>query len=125
MVLNGADFLVGITNDTWFGRSVGIHMHSRIFVTRIVENRCWAARVANSGLTYIVDNYGRIRGQLGLYEVAAMRGKVGMRSGQSFFTKVGDVAGRFSFLLTVCISGILCVVWALKKVIPQRFKSSR
>jgi apolipoprotein N-acyltransferase len=125
MILNGADFLVGITNDTWFGRSVGIHMHSRIFVTRIVENRCWAARVANSGLTYIVDGYGRIRGQLGLYEVAALRGKIGMRSGQSFYTKVGDVAGRFSFLLTVGISGILCVVWALKKVMPQRFMSSR
>jgi apolipoprotein N-acyltransferase len=125
IVLNGADFLVGITNDTWFGRSVGIHMHSRIFVTRIVENRCWAARVANSGLTYIVDGYGRVRNRLGLYEVAAMRGKIGMRSGQSFYTKVGDVVGRFSFLLTVGISGILCVVWALKKVFPQRFTSSR
>ncbi|MFQ6008254.1 MAG: apolipoprotein N-acyltransferase, partial [Candidatus Zixiibacteriota bacterium] len=125
MILDGADFLVGITNDTWFGRSVGIHMHSRIFVTRVVENRCWAARVANSGLTFIVDGYGRIRGELKLYDVAVLQGKIGMLNGYSLFTKIGDVVGYISFLITVSISGILCLVWALKKIIPKRFVLSR
>ncbi|TET96296.1 MAG: apolipoprotein N-acyltransferase [Candidatus Zixiibacteriota bacterium] len=119
MIREGADFIVGITNDTWFGRSVGIHMHSRIFITRAVENRCWFARVANSGLTYIVDGYGRIRGQLKVYEVAAMRGKVGRLDGYSVYTRMGDVAGRWSFLITLLIIGILLLSWIGKRVLAS------
>lgn len=119
MIRDGADFIVGITNDTWFGRSVGIHMHSRIFITRAVENRCWFARVANSGLTYIVDGYGRIRGQLKVYEVAAMRGKVGRLDGYSVYTRMGDVAGRWSFLITLLIIGILLLSWIGKRVLAS------
>ena len=116
MIRDGADFIVGITNDTWFGRSVGIHMHSRVFITRAVENRCWFARAANSGLTYIVDGYGRVRQQLNLYEVAALRGKVGKLDSYSIYTRVGDVAGRWSFLITVLTMGILLLLWIGKRV---------
>ena len=121
MVTNGAGFLVGITNDTWFGKSVGIHMHSRVFITRAVENRCWMARSANSGLTYIVDDYGRIRNELDLFDVAVLRDKVGLLDGYSIFTKIGDVCGRFSFLLTVSLGGILIAIWIIRKVFAGRF----
>jgi apolipoprotein N-acyltransferase len=124
MIQDGADFLVGITNDTWFGRSVGIYMHARIFITRAVENRCWAVRVANSGLTYIVDGYGRIREQLELYDVAALRGKVRPLEGRSLYTRYGDVVGRFSFLITVAVSGILCARWLVRKVVRRRSRAS-
>ena len=114
-ILNGAEFLVGITNDTWFGESIGIHMHSRIFITRAIENRTWAARAANSGLTYIVDDYGRIRESLDLNEVAALTGKIHRLDEYSFFTKYGNIAGSFSFLITLAFSGILIVQWIWKK----------
>ncbi len=112
-VLNGADFLVGITNDTWFGKSVGIYMHSRIFVTRCVENRIWGARVGNSGLTYIVDNYGRIRESVPIYEVRSLVGKLNSLDGFTVFTRYGDVIGRWSFLLTISISCIFIALWVL------------
>ncbi|UCD64715.1 MAG: apolipoprotein N-acyltransferase, partial [Candidatus Zixiibacteriota bacterium] len=119
-ILKGADFGVGITNDTWFGRSVGIHMHARIFLTRAIENRAWCARVANSGLTYIVDGYGRIRDGLGIYEVAALRGKIGTVDGYSFFTRHGDVIGLVSLLITVGIIVILVAAWVIRKILPRR-----
>ena len=109
MILDGADFLVEITNDTWFGHSLGIHMHSRAFITRAVENRCWGVRAANSGLSYIVDGYGRIKHELPLDEVAALEGKINYMSGFSIFTKVGDVAGEVSLLITLVLTGILTV----------------
>lgn len=124
MIRRGADFLVGITNDTWFKRSVGIHMHSRIFVTRIVENRCWGARAANSGLTYVADPYGRIRERLDVYAVAALRGKIDRLDGFSIYTRVGDVAGRLSFLLTVLTAAILPAVWLGRKVASSKLFSS-
>ena len=116
MILSGSRFIVGITNDTWFGSSVGIHMHSRMFITRAVENRCWAARSANSGLTYIVDNYGRIRSELELYEVGVLVSEVGLREGQSIYTKYGDFVGLLSLLITLSIGGIFLVLWLLRKL---------
>jgi apolipoprotein N-acyltransferase len=121
MIRRGAGFLVGITNDTWFGRSVGIHMHSRIFITRVVENRSWGVRAANSGLSYIVDNYGRIRDELPIYSVATLKGKVGLLAGDSFFTRHGDLAGRWSFLILVSAIGILVLVWAARKTAFRKY----
>ncbi|MEW6412559.1 MAG: apolipoprotein N-acyltransferase [Candidatus Zixiibacteriota bacterium] len=116
-IRKGANFLVGITNDTWFGSSVGIHMHSRIFITRAIENRSWCARVANSGLTYIVDDYGRVREKLNLFEVAALIGKVEPLYEYSFFTRYGDVIGLWSLLITLSTICILFVLWLLRKII--------
>lgn len=120
MILNGADFLVGITNDTWFGHSVGIYMHSRMFITRAVENRCWMARCANSGFTYVVDGYGRVREDLPLDAVAALRGKVSPIGDFSFFTRHGDLVGRLSFLITISLAFILVLVWLIQKLLPNR-----
>jgi len=113
-IRNGAEFIVGITNDTWFGHSVGIHMHSRIFLTRAVENRVWGVRVANSGLTYIVDGYGRVRHDLRLDEVATLVGSVKRLESYSVFTRVGDLIGLCSFLIALSLLCIMFVLWLLK-----------
>ncbi len=120
-ILDGAEFLVGVTNDTWFGASVGIHMHSRIFITRAIENRTWAVRVANSGLTYIVDDYGRVRDSLDLYEVGVLKGKIKRLDEYSFFTRHGDIAGLVSFLIMLLFSGILFVQWIWQRL--SKFRS--
>ncbi|MEE8577902.1 MAG: nitrilase-related carbon-nitrogen hydrolase, partial [candidate division Zixibacteria bacterium] len=116
MVRQGASFLVGITNDTWFGNSVGIYQHARIFITRAVENRIWMARSANSGLSFIVDDYGRIRYELGFNEVAALTGKIGLYSEPSVFNQVGDLAGKVSFLMLLSIIAILNLSWLIRKI---------
>ena len=115
-IIDGSDFIVGITNDTWFGQSHGAHAHSRIFLTRAVENRCWGVRVANSGLTYIVDGYGRIRQDLEFYEVAALRGRINPIGEYSLFTRWGDVAGMLSWLITVSLICILGLIWLARKL---------
>lgn len=119
-IQEGADFLVGITNDTWFGESVGIHMHSRIFITRCIENRSWGVRVANSGLTYTVDQFGRIRSSLELNEVAALKAEVDLLDGFSMFTRLGDVIGLTSFLLTLSLGVIFIILWIYQKLFIRR-----
>ncbi|MBD3257004.1 apolipoprotein N-acyltransferase, partial [candidate division GN15 bacterium] len=116
MIHQGAHFILGITNDTWFGRSVGVHMHSRIFLTRAVETRCWMVRVANSGLSYIVDGHGRIREDIPLYDVAGRAGAVRKLEDYSVFVEHGDVVGLVSFLLTVLATGILIVWWFVDRL---------
>jgi len=121
LILDGADFIVGITNDTWFGHSIGTHMHSRILITRAVENRCWMARAANSGLSYIVDGYGRIRSELPLDAVATLRGEMRPLDDISFFTRHGDIVGLVSFLITVSLAAIFVLVWLIRKILPGGF----
>ncbi len=111
MVRQGSDFLVGITNDTWFEGTVGMSMHTRIFITRIVENRIWGVRAANSGDTFVVDPYGRIHSSLPRDTIAALIGKIRMRKGESLFASTGDVAGQGSLLLTLLAAGILVGRW--------------
>lgn len=116
-IQKGASFLVTVTNDTWFGSSVGIYMHSRIFLTRAIENRSWGVRVANSGLTYVVDGYGRIRDKLELFEVAALQSKVNLLEEKSIFTKYGDIIGYISWLITLILFCIFILQWLIRKII--------
>jgi apolipoprotein N-acyltransferase len=120
MIRKGAGIIVGITNDTWFKRSVGIHMHSRIFITRAVENRCWMVRSANTGLSFIVDKYGRIREELDLYEIAALKSSANLLESYSVFTRYGDLAGLVSFLILLLAVVILIARWMYGKLTPIR-----
>ncbi len=56
----GAQLLINISNDGWFGRSAAAEQHLRMARVRAVENRRWIVRSTNNGFTVSVDPYGRI-----------------------------------------------------------------
>jgi len=115
-IRKGAQFLVTITNDTWFGRSSGPFQHMRLAVMRAVENRIWVARCANSGISAIIDPYGRERAYAGLYSRQVISGKLTPRTDFSVYTSIGPVVGKYCWLLTIIIFSILAVIWAIKKI---------
>jgi apolipoprotein N-acyltransferase len=63
-VKRGAQFLVNITNEAWFGRSVGPQHYVISSVFRAVENRVYVVRCANTGISCFIDPYGRIVGRV-------------------------------------------------------------
>ncbi len=57
---DGADFMVNITNDAWFGNSAELDQHLSIMVFRSIENRMSIARAANTGISSFVSPSGEI-----------------------------------------------------------------
>jgi apolipoprotein N-acyltransferase len=67
-VAGGADFLVNVTNDAWFGRTSAPYQHLAMATVRAIENRVPLVRVANTGFSAMVDLDGTIRWRTGLFE---------------------------------------------------------
>lgn len=59
-VERGAQLLINISNDGWFGKSEAAEQHLRMVRVRAVENRRWVVRDTNSGITASIDPYGHV-----------------------------------------------------------------
>lgn len=57
---NGAQLLINVSNDGWFGKSEAAEQHIRMARVRAVENRRWLLRDTNSGITASIDPYGNV-----------------------------------------------------------------
>jgi apolipoprotein N-acyltransferase len=90
-VKQGADFLVTITNDAWFGRTSAPHQHFTIAVFRAVENRVFIARAANTGITGFIDPTGRIIKKGGIFTEEAMIETIRLSKKKTLYTLYGDV----------------------------------
>jgi apolipoprotein N-acyltransferase len=90
-VKSGADFLVTITNDAWFGRTSAPYQHFTMTVFRAVENRVFIARAANTGITGFIDPRGRIIQKGEIFVEEAMNGTIRLSKKKTIYTRYGDV----------------------------------
>lgn len=90
-VKKGADFLVTITNDAWFGRTSAPYQHLSMVTFRAIENRISIARAANTGISAFIDSKGEIKKRSGLFTEETLLGQISPRMGKTFYTRYGDV----------------------------------
>ena len=86
----GAQLLVNISNDGYFGHSSAREQHLEIARMRAVENRRWLLCVTNDGITAVIDPGGRIALRLPLYQLADSQVTYAYEDGLTFYTSVGD-----------------------------------
>ncbi len=105
-VLRGAEFLVIITNDSWWGNTSGAYQHASYASLRAIENRRWIIRAANGGISGFVDPVGRIHEKTSMYTEATVMKKIIPASDQTFYTSHGDL---FAILCLFC-SGLFVIL---------------
>ncbi len=93
---NGADFLVNITNDAWFGKTAAPYQHAQASVFRAVENRVPVLRAANTGLSCFITAEGRITASVKkdgeeIMVSGRQAADIILRRGRPFFTRYGDL----------------------------------
>jgi apolipoprotein N-acyltransferase len=106
LVRHGANLLVNITNDAWFGRTSAPYQHLSMAVLRTVELRVPMARAANTGISALIDPSGRILQETGLFEEASLTGSLTLGSGQTFYCRHGE----WLALGCLLVSGIAFVI---------------
>ena len=108
MATAGAEFLVTITNDAWFGDSSAPSQHFSMVVFRSVENHLAFARAANTGISGFIDPVGRIIEASPIFTQAALQAEIPIRQTKTFYSRHGDVFAYGCVLISLlfCLYGI-------------------
>jgi apolipoprotein N-acyltransferase len=115
LVNAGANFLVNLTNDAWFGRSSAPYQHLSMAVLRSVENRVPMARCANTGISGFIDSRGHILQVTSLFEDAAMLGTIHLGEGKTLYTRYGDWLAWICLFVIVLVFGYSIIGRSKKK----------
>jgi len=112
---NGAELLINISNDGWFGRSSAPAQHLMMARVRAVENRRWLLRGTNNGYTVSVDPYGRIVAELPTDIRAQLDAPYDFRDDTSLYARFGDWFAWLCVIASVALLGMAFMRPALAK----------
>ncbi len=107
-VKNGANILVNITNDAWYGRSSAPYQHLSAAVFRAVENGIYMLRSANTGVTAVINPLGRIEKSTRIFTRDYLTAKVSLRERTTFYTKNGDI-----FAILISFTTLISIIYAV------------
>jgi len=105
-------FICMITNDGWWKNTPGYQHHFNFSPVRAIENRRDFVRVANTGISALINAKGMVVAQTPWWEKATLKGKIHLRTGQTFFARQGDYLGRISLVL----GGFLVLCGGIRKL---------
>lgn len=111
-VAQGAELLVNITNDAWFGRTSAPYQHLVMESVRAIENRVPLVRAANTGFSAVVGIDGHLQRRTNLYETDILVEDVTWPQVTSFYATYGDV---FVWLCVTSTSLMLGYRWVRPK----------
>ena len=98
-VRDGANLLVTITDDAWFGNTSAPYQHLSMAVFRAVENERFVVRAANTGISAVIAPTGKILASTQLFVPAFIDDTVALINANTFYSDHGDVFAFACILL--------------------------
>jgi len=108
LAANGAEFFVNVSNDGWYGEGGAPRQHLNMARMRAVENNRWLLRDTNSGVTAIIDPYGRVVDEVPRNQRTSLQGGYTLEENTTFYTRHGD---WFPFLCAIITLAGLLLHW--------------
>ena len=102
-VTGGSEMLTTITNDAWFGPTSAPYQHFEQASMRAIEEGRYLVRSANTGISGIVDPYGRVVARSGIFQPAVVVGDARFLKTSTFYARHGDVLAYASLLATAAL----------------------
>jgi len=112
-------FICMITNDGWWKNTPGYRHHFNFSPVRAIENRRDFVRVANTGISALINAKGMVIDRTPWWEKTTLKGKIHLRRGQTFFARHGDYLGRISLIL----GAFLILYGGIRKLKKSRLKA--
>lgn len=101
-----SDLLITISNDSWFGRSIGPLQHLQMARMRALESQRWMIRGTNNGVSALINHHGKITTQIPQFEKLALYGEVQPRTGLTPWLRWGN----WPLGLSMTAGLLLCVL---------------
>ena len=115
-VKQGAQFIVIITNDGWWGDTSGKDQHLQYAKLRSVETRRWVARSANTGISAFINQRGDVVQQTSWWEVDALKQDVNLNDELTFYVRTGDYIA-----FAGCAGAVAFALWLSWTAVRKRF----
>lgn len=100
-VRQGSEMLTTITNDAWYGESSAAFQHFELAAMRAIEQGRYLARAANTGISGIIDPYGRVLVRTALFETVAVVGEAKFVQARTLYSRIGDLIAYVSLATTL------------------------
>lgn len=115
-IREGSRLMVNITNDGWFGRSTAPYQHLNLIRYRAIENGMPVARLANSGVSAFIDQYGHYDGNTEIFTDRVVQRKVPLKTRDTLYSRIGDtVEISLLFLFAVYLTATLLLSFINRK----------
>ena len=107
-VKNGAQFLVNVTNEAWFGKTAAPYQFVAMNVFRAVENRISIVRAANTGISCFIDPHGRLIGKVSsngkdIFIEGYLTKDIPLLHHKTLYTRFGDIFAIINVITALII----------------------
>lgn len=122
LVKKGAQVILNLTSDGWYGKTLGPLEHRDLFVFRAVETRRYLLRSARMGISCVIDPYGRVIEERKLFKKGIIRAVIKMPpwNYKTIYVRLGDVTGWASLGILV-----MAMLFVMTRRITGKFRARK
>ena len=110
-VTGGSRLLTTVTNDAWYGPTSAPYQHFQMATMRAIEGGRYLVRAANTGISGVIDPYGRVVTRTALFEEDVVTADVRLLDHSTVYSRIGDVPAFGCGALTF---GLLGLAWRFR-----------